>query len=124
MRVGLSIMPKNTLPNPSAATAPPSEPLAQFSLDVNKVPMLNPFNIGPVYANNAAVMQLPHDFRLIFSEIISDGPANPPRVEMRASVALSPTMLKATLEALTRTLENYETNFGEIKWPLQQLKTN
>lgn len=107
------------------STAPkPSLSQFQQGLNPNTTPVANPANIPPVYANNAAVLQMPHDFRIAFSEVVSEGAANPPRLELRANVALSPTMLKALYQAIGTSLANYEKQQGEIKWPQQQPKTN
>ncbi len=98
--------------------------LPQFAVNPVTMKMSNPSDIVPVYANNASVLQMPHDFRLVFSEVVSDGPADAPRIELRASVGMSPTMLKAVYQAIGKTLEPYEKKNGEIKWPPQQPKTN
>jgi len=103
-------------PNPTGAT--------QHALDVNAMPVTNPREIPSVYANNAAVLQMPHDFRIAFSEVVSEGAANSPRVELRANVAMSPTMMKGLYMAIGTTLANFEKQQGEIKWPPQQPKTN
>ncbi len=90
--------------------------------DPNGAPITNPAGVSPVYSNNASVLQLPHDFRIVFTELLADGPGSTPRVEMRASIALSPTMLKGLYFAIEKTLTNYESQSGEIKWPPQQPK--
>jgi len=97
-------------------------PRVEQNFDVNTTPVSNPRELESVYANNAAVMQMPHDFRIVFSEVVSDGPANEPHVELRASIAMSPTMLKGLHQAIGATLSNFETQQGEIKWPPQQPK--
>ena len=98
--------------------------LQKFDINLNAMSLANPAGVVPVYSNNATVMQSPHDFRVIFSEVLSDGPANPPRMELRASIALAPTMLKALSIALAKTVEGYELQNGEIKWPPKPPKIN
>ena len=97
--------------------------MTQQGFDINTTPVTNPGNVPSVYANNAAVMQMPHDFRIVFSEVVAEGPANLPRLELRASIAISPTMLKGLQQAIETTLANFEKQQGEIKWPPQQPKT-
>jgi hypothetical protein len=62
-------------------------------------------------------MATQHDLRLVFSEIVTDGAANPPRLELRANVVVAPTMLKALHDAIGKTLEIYEDKIGEVVWP-------
>jgi hypothetical protein len=96
----------------------------KFEMNLNEVPLVNPTGVVPVYSNNASVMQAPHEFRLVFSEVLSDGPASQPRVELRASIGLAPTMLKALSQALAKTVEGYELQNGEITWPPKPPKIN
>jgi hypothetical protein len=100
--------------NPAATNPTALEPV---NFDPNKAEVVNPRGIETVYANNAAVMAMQHDFRMVFSEIVVEGPTNSPRLELRANVALSPTMLKAIYEAIGKTIEMYEDNISEITWP-------
>jgi hypothetical protein len=89
----------------------------EIALDLMKTDVVNPYNIGPVYANNAAILMGQHDLRVIFSEVVSFSPTQPPRVEMRANVTMAPTHFKALVQAVTQSLEMYEKRFGEITWP-------
>jgi hypothetical protein len=95
-----------------ASTIPP------ISLDLNKAEVVNPDGIRPTYSNNAAVLLTPHDFRVIFSEVVMTGPSDThPEVEMRANITMAPTQFKALAAAISQTLAIYERQFGEITWP-------
>lgn len=92
--------------------------------DPNAATVQNPDQVKPVYSNNAACMISAHDMRIVFHEIVLNGPSDAPKVELRANVAMSPTEMKALYEAIGQSIQQYEKQFGAIKWPLQQPKTN
>jgi hypothetical protein len=87
------------------------------TLNILTAEMANPESIRPTYSNNAAVMISPHEFRILFSEIVSNSISGQPTLELRANIAISPTQFKALAAAVTQTLETFEKQFGEIAWP-------
>lgn len=89
----------------------------ELKLDILTAEMANPEGIRPTYSNNAAVMLTPHEFRILFSEIVATSTIAQPVMELRANVAMSPTQFKAFAGAVALTLENFEKQFGEIAWP-------
>ena len=93
------------------------------TFDLEKLEATNPNDIQPSYTNNAACLMAPHDLRIVFTEIISDGPYSNPRLELRANIVMTPTMMKALYEAIGQTIVAYEEKNGEIKWPPQQPAT-
>jgi|GEM_PF-6511118 len=86
-------------------------------INVITAPMQNPDGIRPTYTNNAACMITPHEFRIIFSELVVSSPSDLPEVQLRANVAMAPTQFKALAKAVQTTLEQFEKQFGEISWP-------
>ncbi len=76
----------------------------QIMFDANVAAVVNPQGIVPVYANNAGVMFSTHDFRIVFTEIVTTSGVATPTLEMRANIVMSPTMARALYEALGRTL--------------------
>ena len=111
----LSIMPKNRAKTPKVKNVLPK----MLAFDVNAMQFVNPADIKPVYANNASVMTGPHDVRIVFTEIVLNGPAGllKPELELRANIAMSLTHFKALVLAMKETLERYEKQFGTIQWP-------
>jgi hypothetical protein len=100
----------------------PTLPVNPF--DPNTAQVQNPDQVKPVYSNNAACMMSAHDIRIVFHEVVMNGAAEVPHLELRANVIMAPTQLKALSVAVTETLKKYEQNFGTIKWPPQPPKTN
>jgi len=87
-------------------------------------PTTNPDGVRPVYSNNAALLMGAHDIRILFTEVVSSGVAENPHVELRASVIMTPTQVKALAEAIKETITQYEAQFGEIIWPPSQRRQN
>ncbi|MGP8174302.1 MAG: DUF3467 domain-containing protein [Terracidiphilus sp.] len=111
-------MPKN-----EARTRKVNDPPPQLvAIDVNEMHVANPADVKPVYANNAAVMTGPHDVRIVFTEIVLNGPVGltKPELELRANIAMSHTHFKALVQAMNETLERYEKQFGTIQWPQKE----
>lgn len=94
-----------------------ADPTTQV-FDLSLLPIANPTDVKPVYANNGSTNYGPHDFRIIFSEIVTSSlPGVEPTVELRANVAMAPTHFKALVDAMARTLALYESHFGKVVWP-------
>lgn len=84
-------------------------PVPQQTFNPVDIPVTNPGAIIPVYANHATLFNGPHDIRIVFSEIVLEGPKAPPKNELRASVALSYTQANQLLQALTQSLNMAKT---------------
>lgn len=97
------------------------EPLLQ-EINLQTASIENPLGITPLNANNASVLLGTYDVRIVFSELVAESPGTPPRVEMRANLAMAPLFLKSLQVAIEQTLKIYEGMNGEIKWPPQPLK--
>jgi hypothetical protein len=91
------------------------------TFNLSELTLTNPQNAQPVYSNSAAITFGNHDFRILFAEVINSiVPNAAPAMEMRASVAMSPTHFKALFDAMGTTLQRFEEQFGKIKWPLEE----
>ena len=95
----------------------------EFSVDMHSTVPVNPKNIEPVYANNAALMTTAHDIRMVLAEVVSWSISQPPAVELRANIVMSPTHFKAFAKAVADTITSYEKAHGEIQWPPNQQKS-
>lgn len=90
------------------------------AVDLREVAVENLDNIRSRYSNQAAVTMTMWDFRLIFSEIIVEGPpgAIPQvRCEVRGSIVMSPAHAKVLAKVLDDNIKLYEKENGEIPWP-------
>lgn len=97
----------------------------QFAaFDPSKAKLENPEEIRPVYSNNTTCMTSPHDFRIVFTEVVANEIGKPPVMELRASVALSPVQAKALSMGLSEAIKLFEAQNGPINWPPQQPKTH
>lgn len=104
-----------------------ASPLQQRILNVADLVLVNPQNIQPVYSNNAAVTYGPHDFRITFTEIVTGltiSVTEAPKLELRATVAMSPTEFKALVDVMKGTLEVFERQFGKVTWPPEEKAAN
>lgn len=91
------------------------------TINVADLVLVNPQSIQPVYSNNAAVNYGPHDFRITFTEIVTGlTVTDVPKMELRATVAMSPTQFKALADAMKRTLELFEKQVGKVTWPPEE----
>ncbi|MDR3750533.1 MAG: DUF3467 domain-containing protein [Terracidiphilus sp.] len=88
-----------------------------FLLDINALELTNPDSIQPVYSNNANLAIAPWDIRIIFSEIVTTSKPGEAFNVLRAHIVMNPAHAKALVDALAKTIEAYEKQFGEIKIP-------
>ena len=67
-----------------------------------------------VYTNTARVWSSFFDFRIVFSEARQTGPAEV-TTTAHVAVVMSPEHAKALAEALNKTIEQYEAQFGKLR---------
>ena len=82
-----------------------------------------PFRRGPefrvVYANSVRFAAAPWDLSLVFGQTIVDQ-VDDLHIEDRVTVTLSPQTARAMADILNKNLEDYERQFGEIRYtPIQ-----
>jgi hypothetical protein len=88
--------------------------------EVRDVPFRRSPNFLNLYADIVSFATSPWDFSLTFGLTVSDDP-NDPHIENQVSIKLSPQTAKAMAAFLVRNIQNYERQFGEIRYaPLQQ----
>lgn len=80
---------------------------------------LNEMVAQGVYATGAIINHSPSEFVVDFIQFM---PGSRPSVKSR--IILSPLQAKALVKSLTENVNNYETNFGEIVEPKQNLTAN
>jgi hypothetical protein len=73
-----------------------------------------------IYSNSMTLDITPWDFKFVFGVLVKGEPGQPPMIENRAEVVMSPQHAKAMLDIFTTHLKEYEKNVGEIKLPQPQ----
>ena len=72
-----------------------------------------------VYANSVRFAAAPWDFSLVFGQTIVDQ-VDDLHIEDKITVTLSPQTARAMADILNKNLEDYERQFGEIRYtPIQ-----
>jgi Protein of unknown function (DUF3467) len=98
----------------------PSTPIEETVQEpTRQLPFKRASDFRVVYANSVRLGVSPWDFSFIFGQNIIDI-LDDLHVEDRISVTLSPQTAKAMAEILNRHIEEYEQQFGEIRYrPIQ-----
>jgi hypothetical protein len=95
---------------------------ASITKEFPYLPVVRAEEFVELYANYVSFATSPWDLTIMFGRTVADDPRNP-HLEQRASVSLSPQTAKAMAHMLVRNLQNYEQQYGEIRYTPVQPQT-